>query len=686
MTSNSNSSVSDRFFRPLVLGVAALLCLAPISSPSLWWEICRGQTVCDGIWNSSATRIHCEELPDSDVLAGVIPWLAFDVFGVNGLMILKLAAVAVLASLLIRQCRNASHFIIPIGVMIACVPAFDPDHRVIDLLGIVVAWHLASTQRLWLLALVAVSWCNYSIGAVWCAPVIWLAMAASNQTARQVLMTTLLAVCSLSVNPRGPMALIEMLRFAAPFAFYDSDLLARSGFGFASLTVPSLYSACLCIAGILHPTGSLATKATVLVCGLMSIANSSLLPTVGLIAGLTLMTLNRRSESQNWVRLPRGSRVLNGSFAAAAIVSVVVLMSGGIRGEGERFGWGMADRLDHRLVDRDVNRYAESRLLAHCSSTSAAGLLLAALPKAEVLDVAEVAIKRGRFEDFAMLNYDLSTGRKTAYARSDGNMGGWWNSLINGNVDLLAISADHTPIFTALEPTLWKPLALDSPVIVLGQAGSRLFTRQIINVRDQRDVVDLGAWNHQLLNTTGNGSHTDLWQILTGSVDSRADIRQAGVFRSMGILNAAARTMLPVVGGPCRPDGSAEFLRIQQEFLWLEKLHCGSHSRWRLAVLQFLGDTSWQKHSESLLADAPPESSATIEFPLEAIRLYCSGQPELAAKMIKTQGVESLFAVHSLYWQAGIVQQAEHVLERMRAGHVAHPLTLAAEWERGILQ
>lgn len=683
MTSKLNP---PRNFSILVLGVAILLCATPIASQSLWWEVCRGRAVCDGVWDSSAQLIQLEQLPDSDALAGSLPWLAFDLFGASGLMFLKLVVVLALVRLFTRHCRSASDLIIAIGVLMACVPAFDPDHRLFDLLGIVVAWNLAAAQRLRLLSLVVVAWCNYSMGAVWCIPVSWLAISSGSQPGRRLLTTILLVTCALCINFRGPMAIVEMFRFAVPFAFDDSNLLARSGYGFATLNLPALYSVCLCLSGILHPAGSPLTRATLLVCGLVSACNGRVLPLTAMIAGLTLMSLNRRSEALRPGRLPELPRVLSYVFSAVASVSVLVLMAGGIYGHSERLGWGIADGLDHRLIDRDVGRYAESRLLAHCSNTNAAGLLLLTLPKAEVVDVAEVAIKRGRLEDFAMLNYDLSTGRKKAYARSDGTMGGWWNSLINGKVDLLVISAQHTQIFAALEPTLWKPLALDSPVIVLGQAGSRLFTRQIIDVRDQRDLVDFGPWKHQLLRTTGNGSHTDLWQMSTGLIDSRSDIRQAAVFRSMGILNAAARTILPVVSERCRPDGIGELIRIQQQLSWMEKLHCGRHSQWRLAVLSFLGGTSGQESGKSLIETTAAEAPSAVEFPAEAVRLYCRGQPQLAAKSITQQDAESLFAIHSLYWQAGDQQQADRILEKMQAHYATHPLTLAVEWERGIQQ
>lgn len=678
------------FSRLWILLTAFLLCLAPIASDSLWWEICRGRAVVsNGSWQPSAELIQLEQLPDSDVLAGTLPWLVFESFDVDGLMILKFVVVALIAFLLTLQvCKLPfGSSVAAVAILLACSPAFGPDHRTLDLIFILVAWRWANAARLFALFLLTLVWCNYSIAAIWVLPTTLIALSCSQHSTKRQVVATLLVLIALCVNFRGPMAIVEMMRVAVPFVFYDRALLADSGFGPLAFTIPSIFAVGLCLTATLRSGKSYVVSAILLVCSLVGMLNAQALPYAGMIAGLAVMAWQAQAGSSLSDLKPSTlvQRILPWGAVLSMVVAVLVLIAGGISGERERLGWGVSDSLDHRLVLRDLGRYAEAPLLAHCSDTSAAGLLLFALPQAKVVDVAGLSIKRGRFHKFALLNYDLSTGRKTAYARSDGSLGGWWNSMINGNVDLLAIAPGRTRVFAALEPTLWKPLALDAPAIVLGQAGSRKFTRQIIEARNQREVVEFGGWQHSLTASVENRASTDFWQLLSGVKDSRSDIRQAAVFRSMSMLNAAARTMLPVLHGHCRPRGLAEFVRIQQELSWHEKLHCGTTSRWRATVLDSLGASFVHAGGTSLVA-APTSSTPVIQFEAEAVRLYSGGQPEEAAKLISGDGPESLFAKHCLYWQSGDISQADQFLEALRVEYPDHPLTLAAEWERGLQQ
>ena len=227
--------------------------------------------------------------------------------------------------------------------------------------------------------------------------------------------------------------------------------------------------------------------------------------------------------------------------------------------------------------------------------------------------------------------------------------------MMNGSIDLLVVSPDRTQMLSSLEPTLWKPLSLDSAGIIFAKAGSAAFTPQIIRVQQQRNLVDFGPWKHSLSGLVPNRSHVDFWQTMTGQIDARPDIRQAGVFRSMGILNGAARTIFPVLSSNCRPDGRLEFQKIQQQFSWREILHSGRTSSWRLAVLNELNIPPPTNNftSLSLTRNMRPSGLDTPATFQRSARLYCSGQCEQAASLIDESSSESAYARHSLYYQAG---------------------------------
>jgi hypothetical protein len=296
------------------------------------------------------------------------------------------------------------------------------------------------------------------------------------------------------------------------------------------------------------------------------------------------------------------------------------------------------------------------------------------------MDVPEAAIRGGRLESFWLLNHDLATGRKAAFTRQNGSEGGWWRALINNNISLLVVSPRRAAIVTSLEPTLWKPLSLDSPTLVFAVAGMRQFNSQILQARSQRDLMEYSQWRHELYGHSSVPSHTDLWAATTGTVDVRADIRQARVFRAMQMPMASVRTLLPVLRSGGRPSGKAEFLMIQQQFAWQEWLNCGYVSALRCAVLEKL-------QAEISVAGVPANEltfSDVAALPADAVRLYCAGETVSATAMLTSETPEELFAKHAFHWEAGDAQNADTTLNILESAFPDHPLTAMTRLQRDV--
>lgn len=660
-----------------VLIAAFLLSLIPLSNAEMWWHIVRGRAVIDGEFQPSQWLLVNEHLANSDWLSGTIPWVVFSICGTAGLMLMKIGVGVFTGSQLLRYgSMNPANLLATVVCLVAVHTAFDPSPIAVDLLGILATAALTTRRTYVAVVVLSVVWANFSTGALWVIPA-FLCFSCRENTmtvSRQLTWVCLLGL-GLCITPRGMSSLGDMVVLCVPWVFNDWAFLNATIYDSSRLTLSTLAGFSLGLAVISSrnvPTSVKILTACLTASGLLTARN---LPAASLICCLVLLINSEAATVANrrflWIR-----------FAVLLVSAAIVVwrLSGGINGNEERLGWGVADALDIRFAERDLQQYRQEELTAHCTGISGAGMFLMACPSAKVMDVSEAAIRSGRLQSYSLLNHDLMTGRKAAFIRQDGSEGGWWQALINTDTSLLVVSPEREAIVTSLEPTLWKPLSLDAPQLFFASTAMPQFGSQILQARAMRDMVEFGEWKHQLYHRTIMPSHTDFRAALGGSPDYRADLRQAQVFRAMQMPIGSARTLLPVLrnGGLLR--GSSEFTKTQQLLAWNEWLNCGHVSMLRRQALAYWCE---QAVVPGVAADDLAVDQKTA-LPPEAIRLYCNGEPDLAADLLTTATPEFLYAKHCLHWESGDGILADAARKSLEIGFPQHPLTAMTRMLRDV--
>lgn len=660
-----------------VLIAAFLLSLIPLSNDEMWWHIVRGHAVVEGEFGPSQWLLVNEYLANSDWLNGTIPWIVFSTCGIAGLMLMKIGVGLLIGSQLLRSgSMHPASMLATVVCLVAVHTAFDPSPATVDLLGILATAAL-TTRRAYVAVLVlAVVWANFSTGALWVVPAfLCFAGLDDTMTVSRKLAWLCMLVLSLCLTPRGLSSLRDMAVLFAPWILNEWAFLNGTIYGSGRLSLPTLAGLSLGLIVISSrniPTTLKILAAGLTVSGLLTARN---LPAASLICCLLLLRSFRCSTDANRHRL-----LLRCAGLVMSAGLVATRLSGGISGEGERLGWGVADTLDIRFAERDLQQFQQDELKAHCTDISGAGMFLMACPSAKVLDVSEAAIRSGRLKSYSLLNHDLMTGRKAAFIRQDSSEGGWWQALINTDTSLLVVSPEREAIVTSLEPTLWKPLSLDAPQLFFASTAMPQFGSQILQARAMRDMVEFGEWKHELYHRSIMPSHTDLWATLGGSPDYRADLRQARVFRAMQMPMGSARTLLPVLRNDGLLRGSSEFTKTQQLLAWNEWLNCGHVSMLRRQALAYWCE---QAVVPGVAADDLNVDQKT-SLPAEAIRLYCSGEPDSAADLLTTATPEFLYAKHCLHWEAGDGMLADAARKSLEIGFPKHPLTAMTRMLRDV--
>jgi hypothetical protein len=282
------------------------------------------------------------------------------------------------------------------------------------------------------------------------------------------------------------------------------------------------------------------------------------------------------------------------------------------------------------------------------------------LPNVKPFLVPQRALLLGRLSEEVSLNSELATGWLKQHRRADGTAGGWWLRVRARNTLLLLTTAERTTLIHSLEPTIWKPLSLDSPVIAYALAGHPRFTSRIREVQSQRDFVDRGTWTFQPEPAQGNDELFDCVGWLTGWPDPEPILRQAAVLRAMNLPLAAMRVLRPVL--PARSFHSRthrEFVACQVELAEREFLSIGQVSDFRRLVLEALGATpAIQRLSAS---DETQSVSRAGALWRNAVSLYLNGQPLAAAGLLVADDPAMMSARAMLEWEAGRPTEALEV-------------------------
>ncbi len=152
---------------------------------------------------------------------------------------------------------------------------------------------------------------------------------------------------------------------------------------------------------------------------------------------------------------------------------------------------------------------------------------------------------------------------------------------------LLLVDAEDDEMIAGLEPTLWKPMMLDSPVLAFGRAGDPALTSQLIGILGQRGLVNQGAWAYRPPQSTRSVYDRDLWGMASDLGTPALALRQARVFAAMQLKFAAMRVLLYAVSRwPEQPSLRRELALQQRSLAQDEWLLAAQLSDFRAAALR----------------------------------------------------------------------------------------------------
>lgn len=580
------------------LALAMVLGLRPVANDDLWWQLARGSR-----WRSSECGAVCiDKTLEADWLGGLPLAAIFELGGVAGLMILKILAVVLFACGLNRDLkrRSVAHRMWWISAaLLGTSQAWEPSPLLWEIAGIVAVWvtgrrwsEEATWRRAVGLIVVLIAWANLApgvivgtlIGSVWCL----------GRRPHQVAMTAAIWLAS-SLTPRGVGTLWDSLCCVLPRVAADGAVLMNSVWRPTLWAQWDVATGALCVLSV----------ASVRVLWQVDRGREKFLWTVCVILGwscsanvapmavaLTLLgSALPAANWQNWLPQRRWA-------PAVVMAGLCLLMASGWTPAGSsRLGWGLSPRLDltalralpqarfgsGTAVGWDVRTMGMASWLQSCEQH---------WPAAVPEDIPQRALLGGRLRRWMLMRDDLIRGRSAPYLRDDGTSGGWWlecfpspttaageSQPTRPRIRLLLVAAEDTELIRALEPSVWKPLSLDAPVIPYAFSGDAAFGPQLVTALKLREVSDRGHWLPDAPSAWGSDSHWDLWGTVTQAPDASASLRLARVLRAMQLPTAASKVLLACGPAATRGDLRRELMRCQWDLAQEEALFAGRSSR-----------------------------------------------------------------------------------------------------------
>ena len=405
---------------------------------------------------------------------------------------------------------------------------------------------------------------------------------------------------------------------------------------------------------------------------------------------------------------------------AAFWLTGTLLLVGAICVSYANLGWGIDARLDERYL-RLALSFVQPHGTAFATEVRGAGLFCwVHAGKIQVQDVPRRALLGGRLREHQLLCSDLRQQRQHVYWREDATQGGWWLPIQERNTSLLLVTAEDTELLRALEPSIYKPLSLDSPIVPYAAAGDPAYANLLLEVLKQREFVELGPWRYQAADWM-----LSPFERLPGTASAQlAELirirRQAGVFRAMQLQRAALKVLthalaeapfsasrsaefhaasvprfsanhtmlmgfpLPLLGfasasesplsslletpkGRIFGEIRKEFTACQADLAYQEWLRAGQASSFRLAAMQLFdraqGKSVDQPENASWQQSAWMQQQAIRDDLAQAVTFYGQGNLEQARATLRHDDPESFYAAACLAVEQG---QPETALSLLR--------------------
>ena len=687
--------------------VALVLALQQIDADSLWWDLARGRSVVAGNLSPAATLLAGDEQAEADWLGG-LPWfILYAALGPHGLMVARCCSVFGLLLFLRRMMPDRPirlrGTIVVVAFLLAASPAVDPTGCWWDvglgslLLAPGIPRATASSQsapETW--------WTRNQIFVTrFCLTVLWAnvsprsLLAVAGCRSAGSLLATLAGLC---LSPRGFFGLTDSLQILMPplsiMVGEGASPTWLSGYPIAAAapTIPQ-YAAwgvlSLMAAGQLRqgytPAPTLRRGLGWCIPQLLILGNpaslSAVAPWLGFLAIGTATDAGGRPSGCSEPVTPASARQRAVGFLGLQESTRRYLTAGGLLGLGYllasgpwgfssgRLGWGLSPRLEVRqLASVLATRPQPGTVFAF--DTRAAGMAAWVLDGPAPPDRPEQrrlrpwltpqrALLNGRFAAEAQLAADLRVGWEMQHTDADGSSGGWWQPLLNRHTQLLLVPAEDDASLRHLEPTLYKPLLIDAPVLPYALSGDPQLSPAIVRTLADRELVEWGRWTLGSLRPSHTDQTIDLWGILSGRPDPRPLVRQARVFLAFDLPRAALKILQPLSQSGLT-DTQRERIRATLQIAEFERLRLGRPTLFRAAVLARLGG---RPAVDSELSDALKKHSPAALKPWpQSAAVYLEAGPVAAVGSLPGQTPETAWTAGMLWIEAGQPEQARAVL------------------------
>lgn len=693
------------FAKPILLCIitsALLASLHPISCSDYWWELSKGREAANGSLLPASKLLAGSIRAEADWGSGLLFYLLFDNGGVLLLMCLKISAALFAARLLIYQTvqRNAAAGVLIATSLICARQAWEPSPVCFDTIGVLLVLTLTK-------ALVRGTSHSAFVGLL-------ILMCCWSNLGSRSMMGILIAVPTLAVSLRRPVAkivCITLLLISASLTPAGMSTLPDSWTITFPLTAES--SAILSLAGWepwWNHLVQIESVAWLFVCGLscwlalpgqagnflLMLAGTQILAAMSpdnlplaamMMSSFAIQFCGTTSDKTSAKVRVSDKQEVRGNLRMRIERLVLIVLMGALAtwasqpwsGCGSGLGWGIDPRLSPDAFSASLESVSLTGT-AHCIGLREAGLLSWHVRSGvKAFDTPRTALLNGRLRTHVLLTSDLSKNWKVPHRRTDGRWGGWWLPLLERKTTTLVVPSEDLKLITALEPTIWKPLSLNSVSLVYGKAGDPGCTQQIVKTLSLRDFVNRGTWVYQ---TTSEESqtHTDLRDLLFGENTVYESVRLAGVFRAMKMSVAALKvlSMLPMESNTVLRQ---EYADNQLALGYEERILCGRSSRFRLDAWRLT-----TPKSESVTAIASdvlnwPDTDLTKnETPdIGATRLYLSGDHRQAIQKLNKNEAETLYAKAMILLESGQAQESHAVLQQFVNEFPGHRLTASAK-------
>jgi len=628
-----------------MLGIAnvfAFSCVAlqPISSDQTWWQLSRGRQaiVSVSLWPSVELLIN-EERGEANAIGAVVSTAIYLLLGADGWMIARLLVIGAALGIAFdwkipyRQEQRPGGFSLSIGVallaiaMAALSPHLDAVPILFDILAMawVTVWICrfdevevtTSRKNLLCLSILFCFWANFGdhvfIGLV----VVFVAelsrngiLESSKDLKKIVLRITtvvLIAGVSAMINPIGWGVWFDSFAQSAAWAIAPAWTLVNTDW--LPLTqVPwrmshYLFGLLTLIWCIQASRGTFRRSHFAVMMLMQFFAWSSAVVMPLAIVAITVHCLVAKWQKrfEDDVSCAHRTPFLPTVGAVVGLVSVSAIMI-------HTVGWGFDADLDPRMLEialRDVQD-SGTVLTDDSRSTGMMAWVLGPVVKdnssgwhlSRLHDEPRRALIGGRLAEQLRLFSDLRQGRQMSYWRDDESLGGWWLPLTQRHTSLVVCSRRDLELIRRLEPTIWKPLSLDSPVLPYARAGDPIYTPQIIDLLGQREWVDSGLWDYQPPPSTGSAYDRDRFGLFSAGDRSQQTFDQADVFAAMELRTAALEVLNHArAHWPDHPRYVTTWRRCQVEWADWELVKVGQASLMRTLASGALPSASGQPES-----------------------------------------------------------------------------------------